>query len=202
MAKVTAFDNLIAQLLVGGGITWVKTKLWWDFDVSLSDEIIYKAYYEFRNWCARKNISDFVDSDAFIDVIVDVIKLVEEEADRKLLEDPDFIRVSLKKNAWLWRIYSFFRNYVTSENVKLVAESPVTKAIDKYLNSVMIQNPLLLEYKVHRDVDFAIEDYQVLTDEKEEVIIEKPIFSEVKEGDTPLGGEMRLSAPYKTENES
>ena len=201
MAKVTSFDNLIAQLIVGGGITWLKTKLWWDFDVSISDEMIYKTYYEFRNWCARKNISDFVDSDQFIDVVVDVLKLVEAEADRQLLKDPDYIKVTLKKNAWLWRIYSFFRNYVTSENIKAVSDSPVTKAIDKYLNSVMIANPLLLDYKVHRDVDFAIEDYRDLTGDKGEAKIEQPTFTEELEGETLLGGELRLTSPYKQDHE-
>ena len=64
----------------------------------------------------------------------------------------------MKDKAWLWEIYSFFRDYVNQDNIKSVADSPVTKAIDGYMNSVMIKTPELLDYKVHRDVDFAIED--------------------------------------------
>jgi len=196
MAQTNSFENLIAQVIVGGGITWLKTKLWWDFDIDLSDEMVYKTYYELKSWFVRKNIVDFVDRDKFIDVIVDVLKLVESETDRQLLKDPEFIKKSLKEQAWLWNLYSFFRNYVTSENVKYIADSPVTKAIDRYLNSVMIKNPLLLDYKVHRDVDFAIEDYKELTGDTGEVEMEPSTFSEETEGETPLGGELRSTTPY------
>ena len=171
------------------------------FGIELSDELIYKSYYELKEWMIRKGISDFVDRDQFIEVVVGVLKIVESETDARLLEDPLFVEKSLKEHAWLWNLYSFFRDYVTSENVKAVVDSPTTKAIDRYLNSVMINNPLLLDYKVHRDVDFAISDYEALTGNSSEVKIESPTFTEELEGETPLGGELRLTAPYKKDYE-
>lgn len=202
MASTNSLENLIAQIIVGGGITWLKTKLWWDFDIDLSDEMVYKTYYEFKHWCIRNNVVDFVDRDLFIEVMVEVIKLVESETDKELVKDPEFVKKSLKEHAWLWNIYSFFRNYVTSENIRAVADSPVTKAIDRYLNSVMVKNPVLRDYKVHRDVDFALQDYKDLTGDTGEVKVTEHVFSEELEGETLLGGEMRLSAPYLTNNDN
>ena len=51
----------------------------------------------------------------------------------------------------------------------------------------------LLERRIERDVDGAIEDY--LEETKEPPVV--PIFTEEKEGETDLGGEMRLTAPWK-----
>ena len=190
--KITSFEDLVASVVVNGGIAWLKTRVWFQFKVNIPDDMIYKTYYELKNWCVRKNIVEFVDQDFLIEVLIEVIKVVETETDQKLLEDPEYVKRSLKKNAWLWEIYSFFRDYVNKENVKAVAESPVTKAIDGYMNSVMIKTPELLDYKVHRDVDFAIEDYQALTGETGEVKIEST-FTEELEGETLLGGFMSRS---------
>ena len=190
--KITSFEDLVARVIVGGGITWLKTRVWFQFKVNIPDDMTYKTYYELKNWCVRKNIVEFVDQDFLIEVLIEVIKVVETETDQKLLEDPEYVKRSLKKNAGLWEIYSFFRDYVNKENVKAVAESPVTKAIDGYMNSVMIKTPELLDYKVHRDVDFAIEDYQALTGETGEVKIEST-FTEELEGETLLGGFMSRS---------
>ena len=198
--KITSFEDLVASVVVNGGIAWLKTRVWFQFKVNIPDDMIYKTYYELKNWCVRKNIIEFVDQDFLIEVIVEVIKVVESETDQRLLEDPEYVKRSLKKNAWLWEIYSFFRDYVNKENVKAVAESPVTKAIDGYMNSVMIKTPELLDYKVHRDVDFAIEDYQALTGETGEVKIEST-FTEELEGETLLGGPMRRTTTYETNNE-
>ena len=52
------------------------------------------------------------------------------------------------------------------------------------------------ERRIERDVDKAIEGYW---EESEKVNPEPPvipIFSEEKEGDTPLGGEMRIRSPW------
>lgn len=190
--KITSFEDLVASVIVNGGITWLKTKLWWDFNINIPDEMIYKTYYELRNWCVRKNIVEFVDQDLLIEVIVEVIKVVESETDERLLDDPEYIKKSLKDKAWLWQIYSFFRDFVNKDNVKAIAESPATKAIDGYMNSVMVRTPELLDYKVHRDVDFAIEDYQTLTGDTGEVKIEST-FTEELEGETLLGGFMSRS---------
>ena len=69
------------------------------------------------------------------------------------------------------------------------------------LNDYVIKNNEWLELRINRDVDTAIEDYKSLTGEPMEVIIEPPTFTEELEGETPLGGELRLTAPYKKDYE-
>ena len=199
--KVTSFENTIAPFIVGGGITWLKVKLWWDFDINLSDVHIYKAYYELKEFLTRNSIVNFDNKDQFIDVVVEVLKILEREVDEELLEDPEFVKDALKSRAWLWNIYSFFRDFVTSDTIKSVVDSPITKAIDRYLNSVLIANPVLLDYKVHRDVDFAISDYGDLTGDTGEVTIAPPTFTEEQTGETLLGGEIRLTDPFKKDYE-
>lgn len=198
MIKIKSFEDLIAQTVVSGAVAWLKTKMWVDFDVTFDDKLIYMAYYELKEFCVRKNIVEFVDKDFLIEILVEVIKIVEIETEEKLLEDPEYVKRLLKERAWLWNTYLLFRDFVTKDNVKAVADSPVTKALDGYMNSVMIKNPELLDYKVHRDVDFAVQDYKDLTGDTGEIKIE-PVFSEELEGDTLLGGALEYKAPYKTD---
>lgn len=198
MIKIKSFEDLIAQTVVSGAVAWLKTKMWVDFDVTFDDKLIYMAYYELKEFCVRKNIVEFVDQDFLIEILVEVIKVVEIETEEKLLEDPEYVKRLLKERAWLWNTYLLFRDFVTKDNVKAVADSPVTKALDGYMNSVMIKNPELLDYKVHRDVDFAVQDYKDLTGDTGEIKIE-PVFSEELEGDTLLGGALEYKAPYKTD---
>ena len=61
------------------------------------------------------------------------------------------------------------------------------------INNLVLAHSQLLERRIERDVDGAIEDY--LEETKEPPVV--PIFTEEKEGETELGGEMRLTAPWK-----
>ena len=66
--------------------------------------------------------------------------------------------------------------------------------IEDELNSQVIKNPELLEAKVKSEVSMAIDDLNL-----PESGVDKPIFTEVKEGPTALGGEMRLRGPWVKE---
>ena len=66
------------------------------------------------------------------------------------------------------------------------------------INELILQSPELLEERISRDVDKAIDEYKDMVEWKEPEI--KPVFSEKKEGETPLGGEMRLRAPWIKDN--
>ena len=61
------------------------------------------------------------------------------------------------------------------------------------INNLVLAHSQLLERRIERDIDGAIEDY--LEETKEPPV--KPIFTEEKEGETELGGEMRITAPWK-----
>ena len=64
------------------------------------------------------------------------------------------------------------------------------------INELVLSYSHLLERRIERDVDEAIEDYWKEEDKINLPPPVIPIFSEEKEGDTPLGGEMRIRAPW------
>lgn len=65
------------------------------------------------------------------------------------------------------------------------------------INLLVLSNSKLLERRIERDVDSAIEDYLEAEGKLNPPPSVLPIFTEEKEGETELGGEMRLTAPWK-----
>ena len=59
----------------------------------------------------------------------------------------------------------------------------------KLINNIILQSPELLEGRISRDVDKAINDYKDMVEWEEPKV--RSVFSETEEGETPLGGEMR-----------
>ena len=72
---------------------------------------------------------------------------------------------------------------------------------NKILNDYIIQDEEWLNNRIQSDVDSAIDEYLELTKDTEQVIIESPTFTEELSGETLLGGELRLTAPWKKDNE-
>lgn len=66
--------------------------------------------------------------------------------------------------------------------------------IEDEVNAQVIKNPELLDGKVKSEVSMAIEEVELPKSG-----VDKPIFTEVKEGSTALGGEMRIRAPWVKE---
>jgi hypothetical protein len=66
--------------------------------------------------------------------------------------------------------------------------------IDEELNSQVIKTPELLDAKVKAEISLAIDELNL-----PESGVDKPIFTEVKEGSTALGGEMRIRGPWVKE---
>jgi hypothetical protein len=57
------------------------------------------------------------------------------------------------------------------------------------------KDPGIIERKTERTVDEAIREYEDLTGDSGEVKLPEPRFIE-ESGDSPLGGPMRLCAPW------
>jgi len=66
---------------------------------------------------------------------------------------------------------------------------------DSSLIPELQKDPGIIERKTERTVDKAIREYEDLTGDSEEVKIPEPRFIE-EPGDSPLGGPMRLCAPW------
>ena len=64
----------------------------------------------------------------------------------------------------------------------------------KDINDVILNSPTLLDGRIKRDVDDALKD---ITPEDPEI---ESVFTEEKEGETPLGGEMRIRGKWVPEN--
>ena len=69
---------------------------------------------------------------------------------------------------------------------------------DRY-NRFVRENPDLLDIRVGAEIDAAIADY---TRDQNETMIEAPSYSEELDGETLLGGEMRLTSTFITNNDN
>ena len=67
----------------------------------------------------------------------------------------------------------------------------------RVINKLIISVPELLSGRIDNDVDNAIMEYNREVDESEIT----PIFTEVNEGETPLGGEMRIQSPWNKKSD-
>jgi len=78
---------------------------------------------------------------------------------------------------------------VKPEQLWIIIDELGRKFRIKLINSVVLQSPELLDRRISRDVDKAINDYKDVVEWKEPKV--RSTFSELEEGETPLGGEMR-----------
>ena len=65
------------------------------------------------------------------------------------------------------------------------------------INEIILQAPELLEDRIQREVDGAIDDYN---DQVGEPKIPEPDFYEEPDGDTPLGGSIGYTYPFTEKN--
>ena len=94
-----------------------------------------------------------------------------------------------------------FTNITHDEFMTLVDNFNREVLNNRILNDYIIQDEEWLNNRIEKDVDSAIDEYLELTKDTREVIIEPPTFTEELSGETLLGGELRLTAPYHKENE-
>lgn len=86
-----------------------------------------------------------------------------------------------------------FMSFVDEVNRKFIKN-------DK-LNDFIIRDDTWIESRISVEVDNATESYLDLTGDSGEVIIDSPTFTEEVDGEFPLGGDLRLTAPYETDYE-
>ena len=66
------------------------------------------------------------------------------------------------------------------------------------INELVLNSPELLQARIEREVDGAIDDHLKETGHKDPEI--ESVFTETLEGKTPLGGEMRIRGKWVPEN--
>lgn len=100
----------------------------------------------------------------------------------------------------IWKFYYEVQKFIKWD---LPNENDLLKEIRDQMNRRIIEDPELLDYRVKRQVDDAINEYERSTGDYGDVripsprYIEKPINPELQTGESKLlGGEMRLCAPW------
>lgn len=180
--------SAILVAAVNGIILWFKR-----YKVEVTENELFQLYYEIDRFIERSNISKFVEKineDDFYKFLDEFVNAVDVE----LTKNPKF----LENKIILWKIFSACQDLL---NKKWVRNNPVTDEIKYQINKKIIETPELLDYKVKRDVDMAISDYNK---EVKKMGLDpsdnKPIYSEKpSDGSSAqdlLGGEMRLRAPW------
>jgi len=90
--------------------------------------------------------------------------------------------------------------HIPEENIYDFIDEVQRKLPGKPLNDYIINDPVLLDRRVHRDVDKAIKDYEDLTGDDGSVRISPSYFSEKAPDNSNaqklLGGEMRICGSW------
>jgi hypothetical protein len=90
--------------------------------------------------------------------------------------------------------------HIPEEKIYDIVDQVQRKLPGKPLNDYIINDPVLLDRRVHRDVDRAISEYERLTGDDGKVIIPKPRYSEKPPdgsyAQSVLGGEMRMCGSW------
>lgn len=157
--------------------------------LNLTDELLYKTYYELQKFMERSNIDELANKEEFVDTMIIVLKTVEGFIDDQEKKDPEYVDKLIKKHSWLWDLYKVFSDFVTSKNVKKVKDSQVSQEINRQINETIINDRKLLDYKVHRDVDYALED------------IKDHLPSDPNIGFTFDSDDLRIRAPWVQDND-
>jgi hypothetical protein len=183
--------SAILVAAVNGIILWLKR-----YGVQVTETELYQLYYEVDRFTERSKLNTLfekINEEEFYKFLDEFVNAVDVE----LTKNPKF----LENKVILWKLFAACQDLL---NKKWVRNNPVTDEIKYQINKKIIETPELLDYKVKRDVDMAISDYNNEVKKMElEPPNNKPIYSEKPpDGSTAqdlLGGEMRLRAPW-TEN--
>lgn len=185
----------LASAVIVAGVNWIQFWLKSKTGIQLEENIIWKIYYELDRFSERLKLQkmiESIDEEEFFEFLDEFIEVVDEET----VKNPKI----LENRQLLWEIFKVLKEFSKKGWVK---DNPITNEVKYQINKKINETPELLDYKVKRDVDRAISDYKKESEKihgpEPEI---KPIFTETLEGETLLGGEMRLRAPWINEDGS
>jgi hypothetical protein len=157
-------DSIIIAILtvvVNWFRRWAKKKL----NVDIPETIIWKMYYEMERFSQKNKLGrilETIDEEQFIQFLQEFIDVLDEEK-------PTF----LLNNKLAWDIFVIVKDYLNKDWIK---NSFLLGSFKNAINQKIINTPELLDYRIKRDVDEAIKDYQKL--EKE--MFNEPIEPTIK----------------------
>jgi hypothetical protein len=149
----------LASFIIVSVVNFIKIR----FKKFEIDEVtLWKFYYEFQKFIERSPVKRISSEEQFTELMIKVLEIFDKFFDEKIKKDPDYMNKLLKQNSYLWTIYRFFSNFINGDNVLKIINSPISDEIQNQINRKIIETPELLDYKVKRDVDYAIIDYEKL----------------------------------------
>lgn len=182
----------ILSAIISGIIMWMK--YWWKSQTGLeiSENDILKLYYEFDRFNERTKLNHFfenIDEDKFYEFLNGLLNAIDVEWDK----NPEF----LANRKLVWEAFMSLKQFVNAKWIK----GSMTDNLSEELNQRIINNPELLDYKIKRDVDVAILDYEKKVEELKIESDNLPTYIEsIPDGSyaqSILGGEIRIVAPWK-----
>ena len=179
----------LASAIIVGGVTWIRFWLKRKTGIDIPENVIWKIYYEFDRFAERMKLAKMVEEvneEEFFEFLDEFIEVVDEES----VKNPKI----LEKRKLAWEIFKVIKELSKNGWMK---DSPIKEEVEYQINKKINETPELLDYKVKRDVDRALHDYNKQVEDEEEP---QPIFTETLEGETLLGGEMRIRAPWVEED--
>ena len=184
----------LVSAILSGAINWLRFWLKSKFGIKLSENDILKLYYEFDRLSERMNLDELtekVDQDEFYEFLNGLIGAIDEEWDK----NPEF----LENRKLFWEIFVSVKQYMKKEWL----DSSIRKDVEEELNRKIIEKPELLNYKVKRDVDMAINDYEKKVGKHHSENHKSHIYTEsAADGSIAqsiLGGEMQITSTWKND---
>lgn len=144
--KINLFGRkTIASAILLSVVTWITFQLR-NFD--LPENFIWKVYYEASRIYEENPIDQ-----TFQKLLLEVLKILEIEIDK----NPELVRIITRDYTFLWDLYLNLKTKIDPDWLK---DSPLTREIKDQINNKINTDPELLNYKVKRDVDRAIDRYE------------------------------------------
>ena len=175
--KADIFSAILSVIVL-----WLKRTVKVRLNVDLPDDIIWKLYYEIKRYVEKTQVGKLlqdIDKEQFLNFMKEFIDVIDEE-------HPAF----LDNHELMWDLFVLIKDYVNSDWLK---QNAFTESLAEAVNRKIISTPELLEYKVKRDVDEAIKEY-----EKTETVVDTVPVIEIKENvSNPFGfDEIRIHARW------
>ncbi len=171
-------------------------------NISLTEKDILKFYYEVNLFLEKHNVFSIVDKESFLKFIKTVLDQTEGIFEEQKKSDPEFVDKLLKKHAWLWNIYVSINDFFDVNDIAALMNSDFTKGIKDSLNKKIIEDEELLNYKIKRDVDVAIQEYEKVEMFEPSDFQKEAIITEKKNENNPFGfDEIRIRGSWVKDKE-
>lgn len=187
--KLLLGKNSLSFTILNVALNWFRFWIKRKFGIDLPESVILKMYYEFDRFASDQKLGKLienVDEEKFINFLNEFVQVVDQEKEKN--------PAILQNRKLMWEIFKVLKDYLNRDWIK---NSSIMNGMKEELNNKIIHNKELLDYKVKRDVDRAIVEYEKL-EEKDDSLI--PIITTKENKENPFGfDEIRIRGKWVQE---